>query len=403
MTKIDENLYKAHVQKVNKLLSYVLSVFLVPLGIIYYGTIEGVFNYPISIARQLLLFTIITDTIFILWSHTTTKYLNFYKYVFAIVIQVNVFALSCSINIELSSSTLLMPLMTIMYLNPLYTVFACVLATFSESISKIVIAPDAVAQFWPNYSTKDFITIHILTTIMEKAGISFVLYTTTSIARKLLFEIQNKGKNILESRNEIVFSFSDLIEMRNGSVSRHSKRTSKIVELLSKYAQEHNLYGNTMTKENWDLMIVASPLHDIGKLKIPDSILLKPTKLTEHEFEIIKTHTSAGAEIIDTALSTLNDDKYLKTAVQMAKFHHERWDGTGYPNGLKGEQIPIPARIMAIADVFDALCSKKTYKEACTMNDAFSIIEENRDSYFEPCLVDAFKELRPEIEKLYCI
>lgn len=403
MTKIDENLYKAHVQKVNKLLSYVLSVFLVPLGIIYYGTIEGVFNYPISIARQLLLFTIITDTIFILWSHTTTKYLNFYKYVFAIVIQVNVFALSCSINIELSSSTLLMPLMTIMYLNPLYTVFACVLATFSESISKIVIAPDAVAQFWPNYSTKDFITIHILTTIMEKAGISFVLYTTTSIARKLLFEIQNKGKNILESRNEIVFSFSDLIEMRNGSVSRHSKRTSKIVELLSKYAQKHNLYGNTMTKENWDLMIVASPLHDIGKLKIPDSILLKPTKLTEHEFEIIKTHTSAGAEIIDTALSTLNDDKYLKTAVQMAKFHHERWDGTGYPNGLKGEQIPIPARIMAIADVFDALCSKKTYKEACTMNDAFSIIEENRDSYFEPCLVDAFKELRPEIEKLYCI
>lgn len=403
MREIDENLYGTHIQKVNKLLSYVLSVLLVPLALIYYGATQGVFNYPISIARQILLITIIADTIFILWSHSTVKYQRVYKYIFAAVIQLDIFALSCSINIELSSSTLIMPLMTIMYLNPWYTVFTCILATISESISKIVIAPEAVAQFWPNYSIKDYVTIHILTTIMEKTGITFILFATTSMAKKLLFEVQNKEKAISDSRNEIVFSFSDLIEKRDGSEGRHSKRTSKIVKLISNYAQKNNLYGNLMTKDSWDLVVVASPLHDIGKLKIPDSILLKPSKLTDHEFEIIKTHTSAGAEIIDSALSTYNDNNYIKIAVQMAKFHHERWDGTGYPNGLKGDQIPIPARIMAVADVFDALCSKKTYKDACTINEAFSIMEENKYTYFEPCLVEALKELRPEIEKLYCI
>lgn len=403
MTQIDEKLYKNHVQQVNKLLSYVLIALLVPLAIIYYGAIQGVFNYPVFVVRQIFILTIIADIIFILWSHSTTKHQNIYRYIYAVVIQADIFALNCSINIELSSCTLLMPLMTIMYLNPWYTAFACVFATISEAVSKVVIAPDAVAQFWPNYPVEDYIIIHVLTTIMEKTVISIIIITTTTIAKKLLFEIQNREKDLSESRNEIVFSFSDLIEKRNGSEGRHSKRTSKIVKLLAEYAQEHNLYGDLMTKDSWDLLVVASPLHDIGKLKIPDSILLKPTKLTEHEFEIIKTHTSAGAEIIDTALSTRNDDKYVKIAIQMAKFHHEKWDGTGYPNGLKGEQIPIPARIMAIADVLDALCSNKTYKDACSLNDAFNIIEENKFSYFEPCLVEALKELRPKIEKLYCI
>ena len=146
---------------------------------------------------------------------------------------------------------------------------------------------------------------------------------------------------------------------------------------------------------------MAAPLHDIGKMKVPDAILSKPGKLTPEEYEIIKTHSEEGAKIIDRTMSQIEDPVYINFAREMALSHHEKWNGEGYPQKLKGEEIPISARIMAVADVFDALCSARSYKKAFTMDEAYDILRENSGTHFEPVLVDVMLNIREELETIY--
>ena len=146
---------------------------------------------------------------------------------------------------------------------------------------------------------------------------------------------------------------------------------------------------------------MAAPLHDIGKMKVPDIILSKPGKLEPDEYEVIKTHSLEGAKIIDKIMPKIGDAEYIKYAREMALNHHEKWNGEGYPNGLKEQEIPISARIMAVADVFDALCSKRSYKKPFTIDQAYSIMEESRGIHFEPILVDVIIALRPKLEQIY--
>ena len=148
-------------------------------------------------------------------------------------------------------------------------------------------------------------------------------------------------------------------------------------------------------------MYKAAPLHDIGKIKISDSILNKPGRLTPEEFDVIKTHTIEGAKIIEQTLRNIENNDYIETAEQMALYHHEKWNGTGYPMGLAGEQIPLCARIMAVVDVFDALTSKRVDKDAFSVDKAIDILKESSGSHFEPKLVDEFIKIRSKIEKVF--
>ena len=141
----------------------------------------------------------------------------------------------------------------------------------------------------------------------------------------------------------------------------------------------------------------SAPLHDVGKINIPDEILNLPRKLTDEEFEVIKTHTTAGKAIIEKAITTVQGGNYLKEARNMAAYHHERWDGKGYPEGLHGEVIPLSARIMAVADVFDALTSPRVYKPAFPLEKALEIITEGSGSQFDPKCVEAFMDSLPEV------
>ncbi|MBP5184919.1 MAG: HD domain-containing protein, partial [Lachnospiraceae bacterium] len=143
--------------------------------------------------------------------------------------------------------------------------------------------------------------------------------------------------------------------------------------------------------------IMSAPLHDVGKINIPDTVLNKPGKLTDEEFEIMKTHTTAGKKIMERAISTLSGENYLKEARNMAAYHHERWDGKGYPEGLAGEVIPLSARIMAVADVFDALVSPRVYKPAFPVEKALQIIREGSGTQFDPKCVEVFMDALPEV------
>jgi HD-GYP domain-containing protein (c-di-GMP phosphodiesterase class II) len=158
-------------------------------------------------------------------------------------------------------------------------------------------------------------------------------------------------------------------------------------------------YTDQLTDEFCEDVVNSAPLHDIGKIQVPDAILNKPGKLTDEEFDIMKTHAAAGGEIIDQAIAAVSeeDSGYLKEARNLAAYHHEKWNGKGYPDGLSGEEIPLSARIMAVADVFDALVSKRSYKDGFPFEKAVGIIEEGSGSHFDPKIVDSFLKAQDEI------
>ncbi len=213
-------------------------------------------------------------------------------------------------------------------------------------------------------------------------------------------EVSLKISEIERIQHQVLYSFANMIEMRDGMTGQHVKRTTEYVRILVTEMLRRGLYPNELTEENAGRMVSAAALHDIGKIAISDVILQKPASLTAEEFEVIKTHSEIGGQMIDEILTEVGDNDYLGEAKKMAVFHHERWDGTGYPKGLAGDEIPLAARIMAVADVFDALISERQYKRAYTMDEAFAIIEASRGSHFDPVVAGVFLELRPEIEKV---
>ena len=164
--------------------------------------------------------------------------------------------------------------------------------------------------------------------------------------------------------------------------------------------KEKGVYSEYLTDEYMEDVANSAPLHDVGKIKVSDLILNKPGKLTDEEFEIMKSHTTAGNDIITSAMALVSDSGYLKEAKNLATYHHEKWDGSGYPCGIAGEEIPLSARIMAIADVFDALVSKRSYKKPFTFEQAMDIIKEGAGKHFDPELAKLFIEADEEVRAI---
>ena len=192
---------------------------------------------------------------------------------------------------------------------------------------------------------------------------------------------------------------AEVVENRDDNTGGHIRRTAKYVEMITRELKKKGAYSDILTDRYIEDMIISAPLHDIGKIHIPDAVLNKPGKLTDEEFEIMKTHTTAGEELLTRAREQLGDFEYLDMAVNMAAYHHEKWNGKGYPYGKSGEEIPLCARIMAVADVFDALTSKRCYKAAMPLEKAYSIIREESGTHFDPVVVDAFFAAAEEIEE----
>lgn len=205
---------------------------------------------------------------------------------------------------------------------------------------------------------------------------------------------------ITRMQHDIIVSMANVIESRDGTTGEHVKRTSKYTMLLAEKMIERGLYAEELTVQILESMRNGSPLHDIGKITIPDSVLTKPGKLTVEEYDVIKTHAKAGADMIRDNMSQMVSEDFLKVACDMAQYHHEKWNGKGYPEGLKGEEIPLTARILAVTDVYDALVSERQYKKGMTIDEAFAIMEKDRGENFEPEILDVFFDLREELERL---
>ena len=208
----------------------------------------------------------------------------------------------------------------------------------------------------------------------------------------------NQIKNYHE---EMIMGFATLVENKDGSTGGHIKRTSGYVQLLVEELRKRGYYKSELTKDYVNDLYLAAPMHDVGKISIPDAILQKPGRLTTEEFELMKQHTQKGGAIIEETFGHLGNKSYTKVAYQVAKYHHEKWNGTGYPKGLEGEEIPLCARIMAVADVFDAVSEKRCYRDAMSMDQCFEIIAEGSGKDFDPVIADTFLAIRRKVEQIH--
>ncbi|MBP5282088.1 MAG: HD domain-containing protein [Lachnospiraceae bacterium] len=212
-------------------------------------------------------------------------------------------------------------------------------------------------------------------------------------------EVEQKTQNIVEMHDNLIMSLAMMVESRDNSTGGHIKRTSEGVRILiDEIKKEGEL---SLTEEFCKDVIKAAPMHDLGKIAVDDAVLRKPGKFTPEEYDKMKHHAAEGARVIHEILEHTEDESFKTIAENVAHYHHERWDGSGYPMGLSGEEIPIEARIMAIADVYDALVSKRVYKEAFDFARADAIIMEGMGTQFDPGLKKVYENARPRLEKYY--
>ncbi|MBR3340111.1 MAG: HD domain-containing protein [Clostridiales bacterium] len=235
----------------------------------------------------------------------------------------------------------------------------------------------------------------------------------TNYNDQLSEEVKEKTANIVQMHNRLILGMATMVESRDNSTGGHIRRTSDVVKVLIDEIKKDEgsadgrknirlLFGKDgFTEEFCKNMIQAAPMHDLGKIAVDDAVLRKPGKFTDEEYAKMKKHAAEGARIVDSILEGTENESFHKVAVNVAHYHHERWDGSGYPEGLKGEEIPIEARIMAVADVYDALVSKRVYKDKFSFEDADRIMMESMGKHFDKRLERYYLSAKPVLEEYY--
>jgi len=276
------------------------------------------------------------------------------------------------------------------------------------------------------YETEDkiyLVTIRYLYDGKHRRGYQFFVTDDTDSRKytKLLSnyneqlsdEVAVKTENIAKMHSKLILSMAAMVESRDNSTGGHIRRTSDVVRVLIDEIRKDEetadgrkniklLFGiDGLTDEFCKDMIQAAPMHDLGKIAVDDAVLRKPGKFSEKEYTEMKKHAAEGARIVDQILEGTDNDTFHKIAVNVAHYHHERWDGSGYPEGLKGEEIPIEARIMAVADVYDALVSKRVYKDKFSFEDADRIMMESMGKHFDKRLERYYVSAKPKLEAYY--
>ncbi len=214
-------------------------------------------------------------------------------------------------------------------------------------------------------------------------------------------EVARRTREVMAIQDVTIMVMASLAETRDADTGNHIRRTQNYVKALAQHLSNHPRFASQLNEHEIDMLYKSAPLHDIGKVGIPDRILLKPGKLTPEEFEIMKTHTTLGFEAIEHAERQLHMQvAFLSTAKDIALYHQEKWDGSGYPKGLAGEAIPLSARLMAVADVYDALICRRVYKPPMTHEQAVAIIEQGRGQHFDPDITDAFLALQDTFREI---
>ena len=222
-----------------------------------------------------------------------------------------------------------------------------------------------------------------------------------SLVRKRTRDLEARTLELQHSQDLTIFALGSIAETRDNETGNHIYRTSAYVEVMARHLAAKPAWQGVMSAGDWEMIWKSAPLHDIGKVGIPDHILMKPGKLTPEEFEVMKRHPVLGRDAIRSAeIRVKSEGSFLRVASEIAYGHHERWDGSGYPEGITGGDIPLAARLMALADVYDALISRRVYKAAMPHAQATEIIREGRGSHFDPDVLDVFLDVMDEFDTI---
>ena len=205
--------------------------------------------------------------------------------------------------------------------------------------------------------------------------------------------VEDRTRAIVELKNALLTTIAELVESRDDITGGHIERTRSYIKLFMDGMRKYGIYKDELEGLNEESVLLSSMLHDVGKITVRDSILNKPDKLTAEEFDKMKVHTVFGSEIMENIKKKTRDSEFVENARIFALTHHERWDGSGYPNGLRNSDIPIQGRIMAIVDVYDALVESRPYKKAFSHEKAVEIINEGKGTHFDPVLIDLFNDM----------
>ena len=234
----------------------------------------------------------------------------------------------------------------------------------------------------------------------EVENLYHAIAKTSDDSMRYVADVQKKTEEIAQMQHALILVLADIVESRDRNTGAHVRKTAAYTEIILKEMRRKGYYADQLTDEYISDVVNSAPLHDVGKIQVPDAILNKPGRLDEAEFEIMKTHTTAGRDVLAQAIALVPNSGYLNEAKNLAAFHHEKWDGSGYPTGIQGEEIPLSARVMAVADVFDALVSKRSYKKAFTYEQAMKIITDGAGKHFDPLIVDAFVSAEEEVRRI---
>ena len=252
-----------------------------------------------------------------------------------------------------------------------------------------------------DFVTKPFVPDILLSRVGKTIELDQYRHKLEEMVKEQAEKLMENTRRISLIQDSVIVGMANLIESRDGSTGKHVKNTQMYVRMIADELYERGLYPEELTPEYIEDLCKAAPLHDVGKIKIPDSILQKPGKLTPEEFDTMKQHTTYSRSIIKTIIGDVEDAHYVKIVEDIALYHHERWDGTGYPVGLAGEEIPLAARIMAVADVFDALYEERCYKPPVRpIERIIQIIADGRGTQFDPVIAGIFMEMMPRLKEV---
>ena len=261
---------------------------------------------------------------------------------------------------------------------------------FLTSISDAEVEAKGFEMGVIDFITKPFSAPVLLNRIKTHLDIDALIRERTDQLHQKTINLEKKTEELERLQSGMVFVMSDLIESRDENTGGHIERTASFMKILIEAMIEHNVYAEDLLEVNLDTLVSTSRLHDVGKIAISDTILNKPDKLTDEEFLIMKTHAEMSEQIINRLVSRTDDMAFCRYAKLLAGYHHERWDGKGYPRGLSEEEIPLLGRMMAIVDVYDALISARPYKKGFPHSKAVEIIMEGAGTHFDPSIADVF-------------
>lgn len=234
----------------------------------------------------------------------------------------------------------------------------------------------------------------------EVENLYHAITKTSDDSMRYVADVQRKTDELAQMQNALIMVLADIVESRDKNTGAHVRKTAAYTRIILNEMKKKGYYADHLTDEYISDVVSSAPLHDVGKIQVPDAILNKPGRLNDEEFSVMKGHALAGRDIINQAIALVPNSGYLSEARNLAAYHHEKWDGSGYPHGISGEDIPLSARVMAVADVFDALVSKRSYKNAFSYEEAMKIIIEGSGKHFDPLIVDAFVSAEDDVRKV---